>query len=394
VTLSPQWDVHARTPGLVEDEPVVGYSAIAFDAPLLEVGTWSISLPVGHPALAAMASAGGGIVIRPPGVPDPVFSGFTTQVEVVATYTDRSAQQSVQVSGVTDDIVLAGARAYPDPTTDISTTSVVTPSAAYDVRTGSGEDVILGYIADNIGPSAGIARRRLSWLTIPASAGRGSAVTGRARGDDLLALAATLRAAASSPVAVRVLQAGPGQLAVLPGTDRPDVRVSPTVGTLDELRATIAAPVAQTAVIESKSDTNAVLVTRRVGPGAMWMPPREAWLQGSGQALADLRQDADSELADQASTSSATIVGRDVPGQRWGIDYQLGDRIRVGLPRPAADALGYVEIADVVTRVRGSGGPGQAPTLTVSVGATATDETASDRQLVRLAQQLVKTARR
>jgi hypothetical protein len=120
-----------------------------------------------------------------------VASGQARIFDRRAEYVGERLQDTTTVGFIEDTRHLWTRLCQPDPAHPITST----PSAfgvAYDTRTASREGLILGYTADNLGPAAPLAYRRLTQLVLPASLGRGGTTTRKARMDKLGDLVAEL----------------------------------------------------------------------------------------------------------------------------------------------------------------------------------------------------------
>ena len=137
------------------------------------IGTWSISLPHGHPIGELLRLPGYGIILTGPNG-ESIISGPTLSAKL--TQTQDNTEGTWEIIGSSDDIILSERLAYPTP----SNADVTLQTSGYDIRTGPAETVIKDYVDANIGPSATTARK-ISNLTIEADEGRGSTVHANAR---------------------------------------------------------------------------------------------------------------------------------------------------------------------------------------------------------------------
>lgn len=387
------WQLSARDATLREVRTLAGYTSLSVDLRWLDVGTWQLTLPMTHPALSTLAEPDAGIVMRATGSADVLCSGFVTDLSFTLVGDGTGV---AEVSGVTDEAVLAGEQAYPGPSFDIPTTALFQfPTASAD-KTGPAETVLLAYISENIGPAAVTGRRRYPWLTLPVSAGRGPAVTRKLRGDNLLDAVRSICIEAGLGVTVRQGEPGRLQVAVTVPVTRPQARFSPRAGNLTALQVNRRAPQVTEVIVMGENERATRTFTRRNAAGAQpWVYRRSRWIdQGGTDTLAGQQQAADEQLASDGESLRATIGGTDTPGLRYGVHYQLGDRVSVGVAGLPAALLGVTDVTSVVTAVQIAHAPGSASRTTVSIGPADDDTAALDVQLQRLAQQLAATLRR
>lgn len=197
-----------------------------------DVGEWKLTLPGNHPMVAFLQEEGSGIVVSLRG--QPRFSGPTIHpnrkrdsVNPDGTYT---------FSGVTDEVHLADARAFPQP----SNADPTTQTASNDVRSAPAETLMHAYVGANIIPGvapAGRVRGVRSLLTRATDLGRGSTTQRSPRFDTLLELLQGIAAwtlGTATPLGFRMVQVGSAiQFQVQAVTDRSDtVRLDIQNGTL------------------------------------------------------------------------------------------------------------------------------------------------------------------
>lgn len=387
------WQVMARTPGLVEQEHCAGYTSLSMDLRWLDVGTWQLELPIDHYALGILSQRGAGIVVRATGAAPVVMSGFVTEVSAGWS---GSESTGVTVSGVTDDAVLAGEVVYPSPGLDIAPGVVWQWPAAASSKSGPGETVLLSYISEQVGPAAAITRRRYPWLTIPASLGRGSTVTRSERLTSLLDVATAICTTAGLGVTVR--QAGQGTLAVLVTVPqvRADAVFSAQVGNVVSLEVARRAPQVDEVIVGGESSRQSRVFARQVAAGApAWKYRRARFVDSSGTSvLAEMQAAADEQLTQDGEQVSARVVGRDVPGIRYGVHYALGDRVPIGVPTAGSGIFGSSQVLDVVSAVRIEHAANRPSETTVTIGPLDDDSAAADAALRRLATAVLATLRR
>jgi hypothetical protein len=391
--LTSPWLITYRDAALIEQGSCAGYDSFELDLKWLDVGTWRLSMPPNHPALAVLSQRGSGIVVRASGSATVLASGFVT--DLTASYVGGQLA-GVDLAGVTDEAVLAGENNYPSPTFDVPLGAAYQWPAQTDDRTGAGETVLLGYIGDNIGPAAGVARRRYPWLVLPTTQGRGTSINRSERGTNLLDLAKSI--CLQSGLSFSVTQGDPGFLNfnVTVPQMRIESRFSPQAGNLNEFQVKRLAPQADEAIVMGQSALGTRTFIRRVATGApAWVYRRSRWIdQSSSTDIIEQLQAADEQLLSDGENTTATLSGIDVPNNRFGVHYFLGDKVTAGVSGSASTLLGLVEVNDVVTEVVVEHASGSPTTTTVTIGFAEDDTAASDATLRRLANDLLATLRR
>ncbi len=316
------------------------------------VGTTNLVVPRAHRRAAQLGTLAAGIVVEHvDGGGRVEWSGDVVDVEVTG-----GPDGTVSVIAEAHDALLRDTVLWPAPGVDVSATAITTLPTAYDVRTGPAESVVLAYLAANIGPAAGIVRRRYAWLVIPESSGRGATVTGRARMGDALTLAQDLLI--PSGLAARVVHldqatAGAvGRLAVevWEPTQAAGARWSDTAGTATDVVFRATAPTIDDAVAGGGDTDVDRQFTRRARAGVgRWR--REAFLDArASDGLGEIRQDVDARLQEASATEQVEFTavqalprsGRQTP--RFGVDWHLGD---IG----TVSVLGRPPVTDVIRRV-------------------------------------------
>jgi hypothetical protein len=156
--------------GQIQPQDLVGAT---FVVRFNNVGSWSITLPHGHPLGELLRLPGYGILLTGPNG-ERIISGPTLSAKL--TQTQNNTDGTWEIVGASDDIILAERLAYPTP----STADVTAQTSGYDIRTGPAETVIKEYVDVNIGPSA-VTARKISNLLIETDEARGSTVFASAR---------------------------------------------------------------------------------------------------------------------------------------------------------------------------------------------------------------------
>jgi hypothetical protein len=268
------WNVSVRDINLNEVETANGYFNLRMDLRESDVGQWTIRLPMNHPAVAHLLQPGSGIVVRPVGHDDVVMSGWTAEMFITETRADSTSVATggeagtggATFVGFTDEVILTEL-AYPDPDVDVTESGLTTFGVAHDTRTGPAETVLKAYVEENIGPSAGILRRRYPFLNIPATTGLGASNTWAARFDSLLQLCHEI--ATYGGLSFRVVQSAPGQvsLEVYESQTLSEIRFSVNAGNLTSALLTYRAPDSTEGVAGLSGEGTARSFTRRQSNG-------------------------------------------------------------------------------------------------------------------------------
>ncbi len=324
--------------GQLRPDDLVGFTAILrFNA----VGTWQVTLPVGHALAEELRQPGAGIIVS-------TNSGVLLSGPTTAVITNQDTQDSdgtYTISGVDDSVLLVERLAYPKPTTS----DVTAQTVAYDVRTGAAETVMKGYIDANIGPSAPSARK-VPGLAMQADAGRGSTVTGNARFETLQEVLTGLADVAG--LGFTIEQSGTGlEFQVFAPTDRSAyVRLDLDNGRLTKSEYSYSQPRSTRVIVGGDGDDQARTFLERSDSTSLaaettWGRRIEVFNdQRSTTDTAKLQQAGDEVLAKDGKTQvSVTISPSDDQTMLFGADWYLGDKVTC--------VVGTAELTAVVTEV-------------------------------------------
>lgn len=319
-----EWRVYLRDENLTTIGQLDVWDKLEIVMRANRAGSFVIGLPGNHPQ-ASLLSAGVGIIVYSPHVPDePIFTGKVKTIERASV--DGYSTTTCTVTGIDDTARLARRLAWPKPTAAI--TAQTDPA---DVRTGAAETVIRGYIGDNAGPSA-YTGRPIAGLTLTADGTRGTSIDATARYDNLLELCASL--AAVGGVVFWVQQDGNGlELRFREPADRSlDVRFSSLMGNLRDWKYNISEPAATRAIVgglgvDEDREMNEATAT---AAEAEWGDRIETFVDASDIDDPDvLVQRGEEELATAGATAGLSISPVDIPAMRYGVDYFLGDTVSV-----------------------------------------------------------------
>jgi hypothetical protein len=322
------------------------------------LSAWVLELPADTAAALALMAPGAGIVVVRDGTT--ILSGPRTF------FTRRWSADGdvVTVEGVDDLILVADRTAHPDPSAGI--VDSVT-AQEHDVRTGELEDVVSAYVEANLGPSA-VASRRAPSLTVAASQGRGTTVTGRARWQNLLSFLDGLSVSAGDlGFSITDQLDGSLQFACFQPADlTASVIFSPEFGNLSGFTYSDGRPAASVAIIAGGGEGVARTYVETVGSAAAtWGRVEEFGDRRDTTDLGELQQAAAEMLEERAPVSGLSIVPLDVDAITYGVDYSVGDMVTVRI-----DAVDLSEVVREVTIAIGPEGETITPNVSTPSGSS------------------------
>lgn len=329
--------------GVIPSQHLVGMTLVLrYNA----ISTWTVTLPVGHPMSTALTTPGAGIIVTYQGAV--LLSGPTTWTQTVQTANDPDGV--TQITGLDDSVLLRDRLAYPTP----ATADVTAQTNAYDIRTGSAEDVLKAYVSANLGPTAPV-QRIVPTLAIEPSSSRGATVKGQARFDvlfELLQGLADASNAAGSPIGFEITQSGTGLLfsCYVPTDRSKTVRLDISNNRLVESTYSLAAPKATRAIVGGQGDLAARAFLERSNSTSL--AAETAWGRRI-EAFVDSRDASDSTGLSTAGDAllgtdgraqiTASIKPSDDSSMLFGVDWFLGDTVTV--------VVGSYELSAVVTEL-------------------------------------------
>lgn len=371
------WSITVRDVDMNEVQFANGYERLRLDLVDSGIGEWSLRLATDHPAAIHMLEPGAGIVVRPRGLDTVVTSGPVADLFITE---DRDTQVSqITANGFTDDILLSEL-IYIDPTDDVPTGSTTTYSfQRASITATNAETALKQFVADNIGPTAGISRRRYPFLNIPASQGLGPVGTWRSRFGSLLEMCQ--RIVTYAGLSFRIVQSAQGQLTleVWEPEIREDVRFSTQAQNLTSAVLSYRAPNLTEVIVGGEGEGVNRIFTRRTVPGLAdtWGRRVSKFMsRASIDNYNELQQEAETELVEGAVTAGMTLYPIEQTGTLYGVDYQLGDSV--------AAVVHDVELVEPVRRVVIEHEAGSAPDIQPNVGLPNTgQERPEDAPLIR-----------
>jgi hypothetical protein len=296
----------------------------------LGVGEWSLSLPAEDPMAVALAVPGAGLVIAGPG--GMILSGPVAPFSRTQSPADLSGRTAF--NGVSDDIVLWDALAYPDPTHLENAQTL-----AYDEATGPAE-TLLHYVMDaNLGPGSGTDQAGGLAQKITShgpNLGRGGTRSLRARFDILGELMAELATLAGLGFRVVQVDSELEFQTFQPADLSRKVRLDVANGTLAKIEYTVAPPTVTRVIVGGQGEGADRTIIGRTSAAAL--AAETAWGrkivrfkdQRNTDDIAELQQAADKDLATGGMTAVETkVIPIDALNIAYGVDWREGDRVAV-----------------------------------------------------------------
>lgn len=309
------------------------------------VGEWELTLPGDHAMVDHLVADGSGVILLGPdgestGV---IFSGPTTTPK-----RKRDAQNpdgTFTFTGVTDDVHLLDALAYPSP-------SVADPGVqtqANDTRTMNAESLLRAYVGANIADTSPAERRRgirsKLWLE-PVDQTRGMTITKSPRFQNLLELLREIVTLEPS-IGFRVVQVDTAlQFQVLDSRDkRAFVRFDVENGTLTSEEVQQSGPSLTYPIVAGQGEGTARTIIARTDAEAAAAEVAygrviESFIdQRDTDALVELQQSGDEALAEGRGGTSVKVIPADETTMQFGVDWRAGDQVTVvvnGVEAPTA----------------------------------------------------------
>ncbi len=342
-------------------DPIAGWTNI--DATLRHnaVSSGQVVTPADERLVAAATSPGARMVIVHEGAI--LISG-----PIEATDEVRTRRRSVLTIDFADHLALIADRvAYPNP---------AVPHAGQDVPHWAGNGVAETLMRDlvylNVGQGALVERRRVG-LTVGPSNGSGETVDFKALPYEPLGDALRRLALAGGGLGFRAVQDGlTYAFEVFVPRDRSrKVRYSEHLGNVEQLQIRRESPTATVAVVgilvpddDDPDDEEEPPIVREVtNPEALAAWGRsETWVSQPKDADEERQTQAGNEALDAGGPKVGVIVtARDGPGQKYGVDYIVGDYVGVQLGNDQV-------LQELVTEVRVSITPKEGAVFTPKVG--------------------------
>lgn len=355
------WRVEVRDRDLARVGPCDVWDSLTATVRHRKAGGWELVLPAAHPQAGLFAEGCGILVWAPWSGADPWFSGPALAMSAsAASATDAAV---LTVTGMDDTGLLADRLAMPAPADPMDAQA----ASAHWTVTGPAEWVIRKAVDVNAGLSARVERRMCDAdpagkLAVPSSC-VGSPTTASARFDSLLTLVDQLGAVDNLAVAlVQHPTSDTLRLAVAATVDRSEhVRLSQTAGTIASGTVSVTAPKATHVLVAGGGEeTSRVLVlTEDTAAAGVWRRVESLRDARDSSDPVVLAQRGAEALAEGTATGGASVTPVEMPGQRFGHDYGLGDIVGVDFA-----GVSWNEVVTAVTvSVTAAGGTTVTPVL-------------------------------
>ncbi|WXW92759.1 minor tail protein [Microbacterium phage TukTuk] len=319
------------------------------------IGSWELKLPAEHPLLATLKTKGAGIIVTEHWMEGAVhkYRVYSGRMRSAILSQDAADPRGTWVvTGVDDNVIAAATRVYPDPA-NLATAQ----TAAYWVQSGNAETVMKNAVLRNAGASA-IVSRRYSWLVVPGSTNRGTAVKCSSRFDVLGDLLTSLGNAGGLGWEFRQVDATISFDVYLPQNKTAEVRLDIRNGGLESNTLGFTAPSATEVLVLGQGEgtartVRAVTSTAATAEAAEWgLRWEQVKDQRNTNDNTELDQAGQELLTEQGSTiNSLTVVPSDAPGQRLGRDWYRGDKITVVVDGQETTAI----VTQVATSITAAG---------------------------------------
>lgn len=299
------------------------------------VGEWTLTLPGDHGMVPYLLDEGSGVILLGPDGTDTgvIFSGPTVTPE-----RKRNAQNpdgTFTFVGVTDEIHLLDALAYPDP----ATSDPEAQTKANDIRTALTETLLREYVSANIADAAPMGRRRgvLDRVVVGgADLTRGVTATKSPRFQNLLELLREIVLLDTS-IGFRMVQVDDLiEFQVLDSRDRRGfVRFDIENGTLTSEEVQRTGPSVTKAITAGQGEGVARKIVARTTPEAeaaetAWGRVREVFIdQRDTNDDVELAQSGDEALTAGAGGTAVKVIPADESTMQFGVDWRPGDLVTI-----------------------------------------------------------------
>jgi hypothetical protein len=275
----------------------------------------------------------------------------TGVVESVTYSADENGRPRFSASGSEALALLGDVLGWPVPGNPLTG-----QTSEYYTATGAAETVLGGIVSANA-----VTRLGLDWV-VPASLGRGSSVTIKARMTPLLEIIAPTARNAGLGVRLGLVDSSSSMRAELtlqfyePEDLTGEVVLSPSVGTVGQWSHTEGAPTVTRAIVGGGGEGTARVFrqTTSTTVETAWGRVREVFVDARDtSATAELDQRAAETLAEGVNTAAFELSANDSEGTRYGEHYRLGDRVRAEV----LTGTSGTEIVEGVVIEQSTGGP-------------------------------------
>lgn len=342
---------------------IAAFDSLDFEPRFLEAGTWEMSLPYDQAALSILTDRLYTIDWR--------GHRTTWALDTWNPSSDEKGNVTLTVGGPSAVSMLGWDLAWPDPLVGVN----AQPDPPTKV-TGPAETVVRTLINQNW------VTRRGGALTVPASLGRGTTISARARFDNLLELAAKKAKAGGIGFDVNLVNTSSTRATLtlqffVPVDRSQRVRLSEQVGTLGSWSQTNSAPTVTKALVAGvgagtgtsySAGRYTVYSTPESDAAATaWGGHRVGYVAGpSSYDDSDLVQAGKEALEEGIGEVNASLSGTDSEGLQAFTHYNVGDKVTGQLETG-------LDVVDVITSIKVSVGD-SFPEITATFGDPAADD--------------------
>ena len=359
--MSAEWTVRVAN---LAGEEVGQLSPVRLEAQLRynDVGTWLLDADFGDRLLNDLLTEGASIVVYPPGRSTPLFAG--PWIEAVVTEGD---DLTVEVSGVTDEVLLDRRLASPDP--DIDPPWVATTRQ----KTGPAHEVIEAFVEENAGQTAPVEDRRS--LVVDPQTLTTPTVRWTATGQPLLELCQGIGEVGDVAFHVERRDGVPTFVTGLAADRSGEVVFAANLGTVE--RTTLTTQVAQVTHAVVKGD-DVTALTSDAALRAVWGRIERLIAHGQSNDPDELADVGLSSIAEQKPLRTVTALPIEGAGAiEFVDDWNLGDKVTI--------RVGDTSVVDVIRQVTLTLEAGQAPRVQAALSDIGTP---SGRALRRIGRRL------
>lgn len=367
--MTDEFKLYVRDNNYLRQGEIDDYESAKLSPVLNDVGSWSITIDARSPSAAKLANPDWGIVAYRDGVEEPICSGIWTEVR----HRRDMDNWTIEIQGLTDEVWLVDRLVSPSPTEGVPPYTV----QASDIRSGVASTVIRQYVDVNLGQGAVAARRKANFA-VDADPVTGSTVRGEGRWDsDLLAFIQPLAESGGIGFRVRQVDASLKFQAFAVGDKSSIVKYSIDLGNLESYEYSRVRPRANYVYVGSTGSGTSRIVKEFPDSAAIATWERIEGPLASEPSTSDatsLAQAGNDALAQNSEQVSLTFTPVETDTMRYGVHYNLGDKISAQLEGPAPAPYGVDGlITEVVRKVDISLDKDKAPSVTPTLGTPAAD---------------------
>lgn len=338
---TPDFVVYLLNPSLGREAQVDDFASCELVDRFNAVGAWMLTVHAESATAALLATPQYGIEVVRSSDGESICSGPMTKRRRERT----SGDNKLTVSGPDQNVWLARRRAHPQPATSAPPYN----SQAYDVRTGVASTVMRQFVDVNAAAGA-LASRRVPTLGLATDPAVGDPVTGRARWQSLLELEQELALASGLGFQIRKSGSALEFEVYQPQDKTTTVFFSHALGTLAEFEYEATSPTVTYLYVGGGGEGTARVIQEGPEPDeyALWGRAEDFRDRRDTSDTAELDQEREKTLTEQASVVGLSITPIDKPDQQYRTHYNLGDKVTAVIDGVAIQEL-ITEVKTVLT---------------------------------------------